>query len=120
MRSSECTPTSPGRPTRRNVAYPSRVSLYTSATDADRKVMLDYLEAGETIDDFLEGFPSVTREQAVAALEVASEEGVYQVGRSLSQALLWPTTLPVPVVVSPDGPAALSATGTASLESVAG
>jgi uncharacterized protein (DUF433 family) len=31
--------------------------------------LLDYLEAGETIDDFLEGFPSVTREQVVAFVE---------------------------------------------------
>jgi uncharacterized protein (DUF433 family) len=29
----------------------------------------DYLEAGESIDDFLEGFPSVTREQVIAFLE---------------------------------------------------
>jgi uncharacterized protein (DUF433 family) len=33
--------------------------------------LLDYLEAGETIDDFLEGSPSVTREQVVALLEEA-------------------------------------------------
>ena len=33
--------------------------------------LLDYLEAGETIDDFLEGFPSVTRERAIAFLEEA-------------------------------------------------
>jgi uncharacterized protein (DUF433 family) len=31
----------------------------------------DYLEGGETIDDFLEGFPSVTREQVIAFLEEA-------------------------------------------------
>lgn len=31
--------------------------------------LLDYLEAGETIDDFLEGFPSVTRESAIAFLD---------------------------------------------------
>jgi uncharacterized protein (DUF433 family) len=30
------------------------------------QTLLDYLEAGDTIDDFLEGFPSVTRAQAVA------------------------------------------------------
>jgi uncharacterized protein (DUF433 family) len=30
-----------------------------------------YLEAGESIDDFLEGFPSVTREQVIAFLEEA-------------------------------------------------
>ena len=37
------------------------------------QTLLDYLEAGETIDDFLEGFPSVTREQVVALLEEAKE-----------------------------------------------
>jgi uncharacterized protein (DUF433 family) len=35
--------------------------------------LLDYLEAGETIDDILEGFPSVTREQVVAFLEDAKD-----------------------------------------------
>lgn len=30
--------------------------------------LLDYLEAGDSLPDFLEDFPSVTREQAVAAL----------------------------------------------------
>ena len=33
------------------------------------QTLLDYLEAGESIDDFLEGFPSVTREKVVAFLE---------------------------------------------------
>jgi len=37
------------------------------------ETLLDYLEAGETIDDFLEGFPSVTREQVVAFLEEAKD-----------------------------------------------
>lgn len=31
--------------------------------------LLDYLEGGESIEDFLEGFPSVTREQVIAFLE---------------------------------------------------
>jgi uncharacterized protein (DUF433 family) len=35
------------------------------------QTLLDYLEAGESIDDFLEGFPSVTREQIIAFLEEA-------------------------------------------------
>lgn len=30
---------------------------------------IDYLEGGETIDDFLEGFPTVKRDQVVAFLE---------------------------------------------------
>ena len=37
------------------------------------KNLIDYLEAGDTIEDFLQSFPTVTREQAVAALELAGE-----------------------------------------------
>jgi uncharacterized protein (DUF433 family) len=36
------------------------------------QTLLDYLQGGETIDDFLEGFPTVTREQAVAFLRCVS------------------------------------------------
>lgn len=35
------------------------------------QTLLDYLEAGDTIDDFLAGFPTVKREQVVAFLEEA-------------------------------------------------
>jgi uncharacterized protein (DUF433 family) len=35
--------------------------------------LFDYLEAGDTLDAFLSQFPSVTRAQAVAALEVARD-----------------------------------------------
>jgi uncharacterized protein (DUF433 family) len=37
------------------------------------QTVFDYLEAGETIDDFLEGFPSVTREQVIASLKEAKD-----------------------------------------------
>jgi uncharacterized protein (DUF433 family) len=37
------------------------------------QTLLDYLEAGETIDEFLAGFPSVTRTQIVAFLEEAKD-----------------------------------------------
>lgn len=37
------------------------------------KTMLDYLEAGDSLDEFLDHFPSVSREQAIAALELAKE-----------------------------------------------
>jgi uncharacterized protein (DUF433 family) len=40
-------------------------------TRAPVQTLLDYLEAGETIDQFLEGFPSVTREQVISFLEQA-------------------------------------------------
>jgi uncharacterized protein (DUF433 family) len=35
------------------------------------QTLLDYLEAGETIDDFLAGFPTVARSQVIAFLEEA-------------------------------------------------
>lgn len=35
------------------------------------QTLLDYLEAGETIDQFLEGFPTVSREQVLAFLKEA-------------------------------------------------
>ena len=36
------------------------------------QALIDYLEGGETIDDFLAGFPTVKREQVVAFLEEAA------------------------------------------------
>ena len=35
--------------------------------------LLDYLEAGQALSEFLEDFPTVSREQAVAALKQAKE-----------------------------------------------
>ncbi len=35
------------------------------------QALLDYLEAGQTLDEFLNDFPTVTREAAVCALEQA-------------------------------------------------
>ncbi len=37
------------------------------------RTLLDYLEAGDSLDEFLDHFPSVKREQAIAALELAKE-----------------------------------------------
>jgi len=37
------------------------------------QTLLDYLKAGDSIDEFLAGFPSVSREQVVAFLEAATE-----------------------------------------------
>lgn len=64
---------------------PSRQPLITSSPDvmggtpvfAGTRVpvqtLIEYLEGGETIDDFLEGFPTVTREQVIAFLEEAKD-----------------------------------------------
>ncbi len=35
--------------------------------------LIDYLEGGDSIEDFLEGFPSVSREQVIAFLEEAKD-----------------------------------------------
>lgn len=37
------------------------------------KTMFEYLENGESLDDFLEGFPTVSREHAVQVLEESRE-----------------------------------------------
>jgi uncharacterized protein (DUF433 family) len=37
------------------------------------QTLLDYLEAGDSIDEFLAGFPSVKREQVIAFLEQAKD-----------------------------------------------
>jgi uncharacterized protein (DUF433 family) len=43
------------------------------------QTLLDYLEAGDTINDFLDGFPSVTRAQVVTFLEQAKNRLVESV-----------------------------------------
>ena len=35
--------------------------------------LVDYLEGGDTLDEFLDNFPTVSREQAIAALELMRE-----------------------------------------------
>jgi uncharacterized protein (DUF433 family) len=37
------------------------------------QTLLDYLEAGDRLDDFIDDFPTVRREDAVAVLELAKE-----------------------------------------------
>jgi uncharacterized protein (DUF433 family) len=37
------------------------------------QAFIDYLERGHPLDEFLDDFPSVTREQAIAALELARQ-----------------------------------------------
>ena len=37
------------------------------------KTLFDYLENGDTLDDFLEGFPTVSRELAIQVLEESKE-----------------------------------------------
>ena len=54
--------TSPGRLGGTPVFAGTRVPVQT---------LMEYLEAGDSLDDFLEDFPSVSREHAIAVLELA-------------------------------------------------
>ena len=42
-------------------------------TRVPAQALIDYLEGGHPLDEFLDHFPSVTRAQAIAALELARE-----------------------------------------------
>lgn len=44
-----------------------------SGTRVPVRALLDYIEGGDTIDEFLEQYPTVTRKQAIAFFEQASE-----------------------------------------------
>ena len=45
-----------------------------TGTRVPAQTLLDYLKAGESIDDFLDGFPTVTREQVIALLEEVGKQ----------------------------------------------
>jgi uncharacterized protein (DUF433 family) len=38
------------------------------------QTLIDYIKGGESIDDFLDGFPTVTKEQVIAFLEEAQQQ----------------------------------------------
>jgi uncharacterized protein (DUF433 family) len=44
-----------------------------AGTRVPAKSLFDYLEAGDTLDEFLRQFPSVKRDQAIAAIELARD-----------------------------------------------
>jgi len=44
------------------------------------QALLDYLEGGQTLHEFLDDFPTVTREAAISALELAKSLVVGQLG----------------------------------------
>lgn len=47
--------------------------LVFNGTRVPVEILIDYLKAGDTFDRFLEGFPTVSREQATAFLDLALE-----------------------------------------------
>ena len=49
-------------------------ALVFAGTRVPVQILIDYLKAGETLDRFLEGFPTVKRKQAEAYLEMTLQE----------------------------------------------
>jgi uncharacterized protein (DUF433 family) len=45
-----------------------------SGTRVPVQTLLDYLEAGDSIDDFLDGFPTVSRDRVIAFLKTAEDQ----------------------------------------------
>jgi len=48
-------------------------TLIFAGTRVPVRILLEHLEAGDRLDDFLDDYPTVTREQAVGVLELAME-----------------------------------------------
>jgi len=48
-------------------------ALFFAGTRVPVKVLMDHLAAGDSLGEFLEGFPGMSREQAVTYLEMARE-----------------------------------------------
>jgi uncharacterized protein (DUF433 family) len=49
-------------------------ALVFAGTRVPVKTLLDYLKVGDTLDDFLDDFPTVKREQAQGVLELLEQE----------------------------------------------
>lgn len=45
-----------------------------AGTRVPTQTLIDFLKAGDTIDDFLEGFPTVKREQVIEFLQEAEDQ----------------------------------------------
>jgi uncharacterized protein (DUF433 family) len=62
-----------------------------SGTRVPVQTLIEYLEGGETIDDFLQGFPTVTRDQVIAFLEEAKTRMLARLREHSSRRVYRPT-----------------------------
>ena len=53
-----------------------------SGTRVPVRILIEHLEAGDRIDDFLDSYPTVSREQAIAVLEVAKTALLGELGEA--------------------------------------
>ena len=61
-----------GSPIERSPQILGGTAVFTG-TRVPAQALLDHLQAGDRLDDFLADYPSVTREQALGLLELAGE-----------------------------------------------
>ena len=54
--------------------------------------LIDYLTGGDTIDEFLDDFPTVSREQVIQFLETAEQTLIAQAHENLARRMLAPQT----------------------------
>lgn len=45
-----------------------------AGTRVSVRILIEHLEAGDRLDEFLDNYPSVTREQAIGVLELAKNQ----------------------------------------------
>lgn len=57
-------------------------ALVFAGTRVPVQILIDYLKAGETLDRFLDGFPSVKKEQAIAVLDMTLETLTLEAGNA--------------------------------------
>jgi uncharacterized protein (DUF433 family) len=60
--------------------YLSGAPIFTG-TRVPVQALFDYIEAGDPLDEFLEDFPNVSREHAVAVLEMARQAAVAEASK---------------------------------------
>ena len=61
----------PAQPPHNNIVGLSQRSPIFTGTRVPVQALLDYIEGGDTLDEFLEDFPNVTRQHAVAVMGLA-------------------------------------------------
>jgi len=64
--------------------YLSGAPIFTG-TRVPVQALFDYIEAGDPLDEFLEDFPNVSREHAVAVLETARQAAIAEASKAAAE-----------------------------------
>jgi uncharacterized protein (DUF433 family) len=64
--------------------YLSGAPVFTG-TRVPVQALFDYIEGGDPLDEFLDDFPDVSREHAIAVLELAREAAVAQASKAAAE-----------------------------------